>query len=204
MRPRLLLFLGAERDDVLAALDRLQARLELDAARRHGVEIDARQARVDFRQPLHVRALARVEDVVEGAEALDPTVEIAIELQQVAVVLEPFLETIARQELVEIAALDGIGDVLEAPIPTRRFVGGVFALAEQARDQLALLDAVDRAREAHDLAAERFDRVDVVIGRLLTRRRAARTRTAPPAATLARPNRAGCARAARSTATERA
>ena len=89
------------------------------------------EARVDARQPLHVRALARVENVVERAEALGPAVEIAIELEQVAIVLEPFLKTVAREQLVEIAALDGIRNALEPPVPARSLVRDVLALAEQ-------------------------------------------------------------------------
>jgi hypothetical protein len=94
-------------------------------------------------------------------------IEIAIHLKQVAVILEPLLETIARQELVEIAAFDRIRNLLEAPVPARRVVGSVLALAEQFRDQLAVLDTLDRAAQPSNLAIEGFDRVDVMIGGLL-------------------------------------
>src|SRR5690606_12693958 len=64
----------AERDDVLGALDRREPRLELDAPRRERRQIDPRDRVVEHRQPLPVRALARVEDVVERAQALAPRV----------------------------------------------------------------------------------------------------------------------------------
>src|SRR5690606_14299428 len=99
------LLLGrAERDDVLRALDRGEPRLELDALRREPIEVDPREALLDRRQPLPVRALARVEDVVERAEAVDPALEVAAQIEQIAVVLQPFLEAVCREQLVQQAA----------------------------------------------------------------------------------------------------
>src|SRR5216110_3091042 len=114
--------------------------------RRHGVEIYAREARVDVRPALQIRALTSIENVIERAEALGPVRKVAIHLQQIAVVLQPLLEAVAREQFVQVAALDRVRHALEPPIPTRLDGVGVAVLAEQLRDQLAALDAVDGLR----------------------------------------------------------
>src|SRR5262245_4790293 len=141
--PGLLLLRRAERDGVLGALDRAEARLEVHALGEHLLEIYAPELLVDVGEALLVSPLLRVEDVVESAQALFPTLEIAIHVEQVAIVLQALLKAVRRHELVEVAALDGVGDLVEMPIPTRRALGAARALAEQLRDELAGSDGID-------------------------------------------------------------
>src|SRR6478735_12621222 len=101
----------------------------------HRVEVDAPEAPVDLRQALLVRALPRLEDVVERAEALLPVLEIAAEIPEVAIVLERLLEFVARHELVEVSALDRVRHLVQAPIPSGGVAGRIGTLAEQLRDQ---------------------------------------------------------------------
>src|SRR5690606_37208636 len=76
LAPQRLLARRAERDHVLVALDGREPRLELEALRREPLEVDAGEALLHHGQPGAIGALADVEDVVEGAEALLPAIEV--------------------------------------------------------------------------------------------------------------------------------
>src|SRR5690606_22452345 len=139
---------GAERDDVAASLDRRDPRLELDAFRARVVEIDRVEARVDDRPPALEREPTRLEDVVERREALLPLIEVLDQELQVAEILQRLLESVRRQELVEVAAFLRIRHRVEAVIPSRRLRVRVL---EQRIDQRAASHGRDRAFDALDL-----------------------------------------------------
>ena len=64
-----------------------------------------REHRVGLRHALGVGALARVEHVVEGDDAVLPLGERAAHEREIAVVLQAFLEIVAGQQVVEVAGL---------------------------------------------------------------------------------------------------
>src|SRR5690606_32009233 len=115
--PQTLLLGRAERSRVSGSLDACRPRFELEPSRAHPLEVDTLETRLDRRQPLLVRSPARIEDVVERAEALRPSIEIANQKAKVAIVLQRLLKAVRGQQLVQVAALGRVGNRVEPPVP---------------------------------------------------------------------------------------
>ena len=162
--PGLLLALGAERPHILLALDLHEAGLVRDTLGCERIEVDAVETALDRGQALLVGALACIENVVEGAEALRPLAEVLTQIQQVSIVLQAFLKFVRRDELVQITRLGRVGEIVQAPIPAR-CVG--HTIAKQLVDEDALLDGSNGCVHSTDLGIEGVDSAEVIVGRLL-------------------------------------
>src|SRR5712691_3279566 len=96
--------------------------------------------RQSFGKPLS----ARGEHVAINPDALSPGVEIAREEAQVAVILQPLLKIVTRQQLREVAALGRIRQLAHAPEPS-----GFFSrvVAQNVLDQRPATNRRDRLIE---------------------------------------------------------
>jgi hypothetical protein len=95
-RPLVALFRGPERGHVLSVLHLVEPSSRGGAVRAVLVEAARVEHRIRLRHALGVRSLARVEHVVERHDAVLPARQRAAEEREVTIVLEAFLEVVAR------------------------------------------------------------------------------------------------------------
>ncbi len=89
-----------------------------------------------------------------------------MQVSQVAVVLEAFLELVGRQQVIQVSGLRTVGQFLEAPVPAC----AVDRIARQEHvEYLARLDETDRAIDAIGLFVKGFDSIQVMVGGLTDR-----------------------------------
>src|SRR6267143_1334466 len=147
----------------------LDTRQPLDLARMGGAQsldlesaLSCDNARQSFGKPLS----ARGEHVTISSDALRPGVEIAQQKTQVAVVLQPFLKIMTRQQLREVAALGRIRRLAHAPEPSRFFSRVV---AQKVLDQRPATNRRDCLIEPCDLARVGIERSFITRERLAVR-----------------------------------
>ena len=116
-RPLVALLRGAERGDVLRGFDLVELPAGVGALRAVLVEPARGEHRVGLRHALGVGALARVEHVVEGDDAVLPLRQRAAEEGEIAVVLEAFLEIVAGEQVVQVARLRRVRQLTQLPEP---------------------------------------------------------------------------------------
>ena len=155
----LALGLGRQRIDVARCDGSLELRLQRVAAAVDRRYVHGREPRVRGGEFLFEGLLARLHHVVERAETLRPGGEVLRHPVKGPVVLEPFLELVARKQVVQVARFRRVGQ--------RRKLGEPAAAAVVARlhcrvEQVARADRADRFADARALGVVGCDRLLVV------------------------------------------
>ena len=162
-RPLLALERGAERGHVVLRLDGAQLICQRDVALLQLADRARGEQRIRPWQPLGVGVFARLDHVLKGAHAVAPALQRAVQIHEVAVVLQSLLEIVPGQHRVQIARLGRIGQALQLPEPA---VAGARIGAQHALEQVALLDARDGLIQLPVFGIEGLDRALVVLGGL--------------------------------------
>jgi hypothetical protein len=161
------LFLGSTQSgNVAGFLDLVDARLEFHALLRQTVEIGRRHDGIGLRHALVVRLLARVEHVIVGRHIPAPAVQIAAHVVELAIILQPFLKLVAREERVQIPRFGGVRQRAELPIPGQ---GVLLVVVQQPVEQVSAADLLDRVVDMLDLRVEGIDSGVVIFGGLAGR-----------------------------------
>ena len=146
---------------------------------------------------LSIGAAARVDHVLEGVDAERPRREIALHEPQVAIVLQAFLEFVRREQVIEVARLRRVRQVLQLPVPADLVA---LVVRDDGVEQPAVADRRDRLVDALRLPGRTPRRRTCTAPQPACSHPAAHRRTAPRDRIPARPHRAGCGRAAPATA----
>ncbi len=133
----------------------------------NAVEIGRRHDGVGLRHAPLVRLLARIEHVVVGRYVIAPIVQIAAHIIELAIILQAFLEFVARQQRVQVARLGCVGQSRQLPVPGQRVF---LVVVEQAVEQISVADLFDRIVDPLQLRIEGIDGRIVVFGGLAGRR----------------------------------
>ena len=144
----------------MALFDFIKLRIEFKFSLHHGVDVGTGQRVLGSRQPLIVGLLARLEHVGEHIDAALPLLEVVIEVVQVPIILQTFLEFMRCQHVVQVAGLGPLRQLLQPPEPARaieRIVG------EKLVEDVAGLDEADRTVDAIGFLVKCLDRVEIVI-----------------------------------------
>ena len=102
----------------------------------------------------------------ERGDAQRPGREIALHEQQVAIVLQAFLELVRREQVIQIARLGRVRQRGELPVPAD-LVG--LVVGDDRLEQVSAADRRDRLIDALRFLAEGFDGEHVLLRRLLGR-----------------------------------
>ncbi len=161
--------------NVIIAFDGREPGLLIGESRIHGIQIYALQHRLQHRHALLICMTTRIDHVFERNHAVGPALQRAIHRSKIPIVFQPFLKLVRRKQVVEVARLRRIGQILQLPVPTgfiRRFVIrrlGFTVMFEDGIDQLALANRGNRLVNADRLFTECIDRRGVLIRGLLIR-----------------------------------
>ncbi len=144
----LALIRGRKRFDVARGDGRLELGLQRIAPAIDGRDVDGRKARIGCGQALRERLLARVDHVREGAKAVGPRVQVPGHRIERAVVLQAFLELVAREQVIEVARFRRIRQLRELAEPA---FAAVAAGLQGGVEQVTVLDRADRFADARSL-----------------------------------------------------
>ena len=143
--------------------DLVHRRIEFELACHHVGDIGGCQRLFHPRQALCIGFESRLEHVCVDINILLPGIEVAIQVTQIPVILEAFLELVGCKLVQPVACFRPCRQFFEAPVPTGAFRG---VIGNELGEKLTRLEAVVGSVQAVRFFVKRLDGIQVMVCRL--------------------------------------